>query len=68
MNEEEYYFMLFYAFIMESSTIVFTRGSLFMFFMCVRLFMLFIRESVFTDFTKERLFMLFKFTRTVYKS
>jgi len=68
MNEEECYFMLFYAFIMESSTIVFTRESLFIFFMCIRLYMLFIRESVFIVFTKQKFFMLFKFTCTLYKS
>jgi len=53
---------------MESSIIFFTRESLFVLFMCVRLIMLFIRKSLFIDFGKERLFMLFKFTLTVYNS
>ena len=55
----------FYASIMESSIIVFTRERLFMLFTCVRLFMLFIRESLFIVFTKECLFMLYKLTCTV---
>ena len=51
-----------YAFIMESSIIVFSWELLFMLFMSVRSFMLSIRESLFVVFTKERLFTLFKFT------
>jgi hypothetical protein len=41
---------VFYAFIMESSIVVFTRERLFILFMCVRLFMLFIRENLFVVF------------------
>ena len=48
---------IFYAFILESSIIFFTRERLLMFFMCLRLFMLFIRESVLIVFTKEKLFI-----------
>jgi hypothetical protein len=56
---------IFYAFIMESSIIVFARERLFMLFMCVRLFMLFTGERMFIVFTNERLFMLSKFACTV---
>jgi len=59
---------IFYAFIMESSIIVFSRERLFMLYMSVRVFVRFVRESLLVVFTKERLFMLFKFTYTVYKS